>query len=171
MSDAFIGEIRMFAGNFAPRGWAYCDGQILSISQFTALFSLFGTTYGGDGRSTFALPDMRGRIPVHKGRGLGLTDRRIGSKAGEEDEFISLAQLAQHNHDFLASTDAAGDTNATGNTTAEPTGANIYGTGNPVAMNSAAITSTGGNQSHTNLMPTLCIHFIVSLEGTFPSRS
>ncbi|MBD3756388.1 MAG: phage tail protein, partial [Gammaproteobacteria bacterium] len=102
MSEPFVGEIRMFAGNFAPRGWAFCDGQLLAVSQNDALFSLLGTIYGGDGRTTFGLPDMRGRIPVHQGSGPGLSPRRLGSKSGAETETLTVNQMPSHTHFFLA---------------------------------------------------------------------
>ena len=111
MSEPFTGEIRMFAGNFAPRGWAFCDAQLLSVSQNNALFSLFGTIYGGDGRTTFGLPDMRGRIPLHQGQGPGLSNRRLGSKGGSEKVTLTTNQLASHAHDMNANT-AAADTSA-----------------------------------------------------------
>ena len=171
MAEPFVGEIRMFAGNFAPRSWAFCDGQLLAVAQNDALFSLFGTIYGGDGRTTFGLPDLRGRIPIHMGSGPGLTPRSLGSKTGAEEVSVTGNEVAIHSHDFSASTAAAGDSSPADNTTATPTGAFIYGTGTPVAMNSAAITSTGSGQAHNNLMPTLCIHFIVALFGTYPSRT
>ncbi|MEQ9567295.1 MAG: tail fiber protein, partial [Pseudomonadales bacterium] len=107
MSEPFVGEIRMFAGNFAPRGWAYCDGQLLAVSQNDALFSLLGTIYGGDGRTTFGLPDMRGRIPLHAGTGPGLSPRRLGSKSGSEKETLTVNQLASHSHGFNANTGLA----------------------------------------------------------------
>ncbi|MDF2178067.1 tail fiber protein [Aliiglaciecola sp. CAU 1673] len=170
MSDPFVGEIRMFAGNFAPRGWAFCDGQLLAVSQNDALFSLFGTIYGGDGRTTFGLPDLRGRIPIHMGSGPGLTPRNIGSRGGAEHETLTANQIAAHNHSFSATSSAASDASPANNSIAASTGANLYGSNNPAAMNGASITPTGGSQSHTNLMPTLCIHFIVALVGIYPSR-
>lgn len=172
MSEPFIGEIKMFAGNFAPRNWAFCDGQLLAVSQNDALFSLFGTIYGGDGRTTFGLPDMRGRIPIHIGSGPGLSARNIGSKGGREMVTMSANQVATHNHAFQASTDFAGDTSPSGNTLAASTGASLYGdaSGTAVTMNSAVIENTGG-RSHDNVMPFMCIHFIVALFGIYPSRS
>lgn len=171
MSDPFVGEIKMFAGNFAPRGWAFCDGQLLAVSQNNALFSLFGTIYGGDGRTTFGLPDMRGRVPIHHGSGPGLSPRQIGSKAGAESVTLTSDQIGDHNHTFTASSAAAADNSPANNTVAKASGANIYGTGSANVLNAAAITQTGQGQSHTNLMPTLCVNFIVALLGTYPSRS
>ncbi len=172
MSEPFVGEIRMFAGNFAPRGWAFCDGQLLAVSQNDALFSLLGTIYGGDGRTTFGLPDLRGRIPLHAGSGPGLTPRRLGAKAGAENETLTTNQLASHTHDFNANT-AAGDNGAPqGRVTAKPPAslglyAQVDQTGD---FASNMIADTGGSQPHTNLMPTLCINFIIALFGIYPSR-
>ncbi|WP_286265888.1 phage tail protein [Thalassotalea atypica] len=170
MSEPFVGEIRMFAGNFAPRSWSFCDGQLLAVSQNDALFSLFGTIYGGDGRTTFGLPDLRGRIPIHAGSGPGLSTRRLGAKAGSENVSLDSNTVGAHSHGFLASTSAAGDGSPAGNTTATPSGANIYGTGAAVAMSGNSVAATGTGNPHTNLMPTLCVHFIVALFGVYPSR-
>lgn len=171
MSEPFVGEIRMFAGNFAPRGWAFCDGQLLAVSQNDALFSLYGTIYGGDGRTTFGLPDMRGRIPLHAGTGPGLSERRLGSKAGAENETITTNQLASHTHDFNAITTIGTSDNPAGNLTATPPMARMYrASPSNVNFNSNSISNTGGSQSHTNLMPTLCINFILALVGIYPSR-
>ncbi len=171
MSEPFVGEIRMFAGNFAPVGWAYCDGQLLAISQNDALFSLLGTLYGGDGRTTFGLPDMRGRIPVHAGQGPGLSNRRLGAKGGAEQVTLAASQLASHNHGpFNASKDAPDDTNPQNKTLATST-YDIYIDGAAdVAMSSSAVTSVGGSSSHTNLQPFVCVHFIIALYGIYPSR-
>jgi microcystin-dependent protein len=171
MSEPFVGEIRMFAGNFAPRGWAFCDGQLLAVSQNDALFSLLGTIYGGDGRTTFGLPDMRGRIPLHAGTGPGLSERRLGSKGGSENETITTNQLASHTHDFNAVTTAGTGDSPAGKMTATPPTARLYRATAPnVNFNSNSISNTGGSRSHTNLMPTLCIHFILALVGIYPSR-
>ncbi len=172
MSEPFVGEIRIFAGNFAPRGWAYCDGQLLAVSQNDALFSLLGTIYGGDGRTTFGLPDLRGRIPVHAGSGPGLSERRLGSKGGSEEVTVTTNQLPSHNHNAHASGAAASAGNPSGNVSADTAPTNIYA--NSLAttqtMNSAAVSQTGGSRSHTNLMPALCVHFIIALFGIYPSR-
>lgn len=170
MSEPFVGEIRMFAGNFAPRSFAFCDGQLMAISQNDALFSLFGTIYGGDGRTTFGLPDLRGRVPIHMGSGPGLTPRSIGTMGGSENVTLTANEVGSHNHGFVASTDPAGDASPAGNVTAKPSGANLYGTGAASAMDGSSITPTGSGQSHTNLMPTQCINFIVALFGIYPSR-
>ncbi len=171
MSEPFVGEIRMFAGNFAPRGWAFCDGQLLAISQNDALFSLLGTIYGGDGRTTFGLPDLRGRVPIHQGSGAGLPNYRLGAKNGTENETLSVNQMASHSHPLKASGDAAGDTAVLGNVPATTTGTAIYSTATSDATMGPVITATGGSQSHTNVMPFLCIHFIIALVGIYPSRS
>ena len=173
MSEPFAGEIRMFAGNFAPRGWAYCDGQLLATSQNEALFSLLGTIYGGDGRTTFGLPDMRGRLPLHQGTGPGLSNRRLGAKDGGEKVRLTTDQLASHTHDFNANTAAATGGPPQGKVVAAPAGGlRIYEPANQdknLAVTS--IVNTGGSQPHTNLMPTLCIHFIIALFGIYPSRN
>ena len=170
MSEPFVGEIRMFAGNFAPRGWAFCDGQLLAVSQNDALFSLFGTVYGGDGRTTFGLPDLRGRIPIHAGQGPGLSSRRLGSKGGSERVTLTVNQLPSHRHPLQASTQAATDALPAGKVTAQ-TDSPLYGADSPFGnMASGAITNTGGSQAHTNLMPFLCVNFIVALVGIYPSR-
>lgn len=172
MSEPFVGEIRMFAGNFAPRGWAFCDGQLLAISQNDALFSLLGTIYGGDGRTTFGLPEMRGRIPIHAGSGPGLSQRRLGSKAGAEKVTLTVGQNPSHRHDVFASASGASSGTPGGNVSAATSPTNIYSTGlaSVQNMNSTAISSTGGSRSHTNFMPFLCVHFIVALFGIYPSR-
>jgi microcystin-dependent protein len=171
MSEPFVGEIRMFAGNFAPRGWAFCDGQLLAVSQNDALFSLLGTIYGGDGRTTFGLPDLRGRIPLHQGTGPGLSPRRLGSKSGAEKETLTTNQLASHGHDWNANTADGLDGTPQGKVLAKPVGFRFW---EPSAQNtdlaSSTITNTGGSQPHTNLMPTLCVNFIIALVGIYPSR-
>jgi microcystin-dependent protein len=172
MSEPFVGQITMFAGNFAPRGWAYCDGQLLAISQNDVLFSLLGTIYGGDGRTTFGLPDLRGRVPIHVGQGPGLTNRPIGAKSGSETVTVTTNQMPAHNHALNASTDPAGDTSPVGNVTATSTGASIYGgTGTPVDLATSAVANTGGSQPHSNVMPFLCVSFIIALFGIYPSRN
>lgn len=171
MSEPFVGEIRMFAGNFAPRGWAFCDGQLLAVSQNDALFSLLGTIYGGDGRTTFGLPDMRGRIPLHQGTGPGLSPRRLGSKGGAENVTLTTNQLASHSHDFNANTAAATANSPQGKVVAEGVGVNFYRQEDQnVSMASNMVANTGGSQPHTNLMPTLCVNYIIALFGIYPSR-
>ena len=171
MSEPFVGEIRMFAGNFAPRGWAYCDGQLLAVSQNDALFSLLGTIYGGDGRTNFGLPDMRGRIPIHAGSGPGLSDRRLGAKSGSETTTVNVDQLPAHTHPS-ASTNSANEGNPAGNVVADTGSKNIYADDAAPAVNFSSSSSqwVGGSQSHSNMMPYLCIHYIIALFGIYPSR-
>lgn len=170
MSEPFVGEVRMFAGNFAPRGWAFCDGQLLAVSQNDALFSLLGTIYGGDGRTTFGLPDLRGRVPIHPGSGPGLSPRRLGAKAGSEKETLIVNQLPSHTHEVRASSSIAQNTSPVGNALASPTG-DLYTASAPnTNMASSSITALGGSRSHSNLQPFLCIHFIIALFGIYPSR-
>lgn len=172
MSEPFVGEIRMFAGNFAPRGWAFCDGQLLAVSQNDALFSLFGTIYGGDGRTTFGLPDMRGRIPIHAGQGPGLSPRRLGSKAGAEKVTLTVNQLPSHSHTVNAVSTSATETGPGANETlAQSVGYDAYVPNqNPTSMNAGNVSNIGGSQSHENEMPYLCVNFIVALFGIYPSR-
>ncbi len=164
----------MFAGNFAPRGWAFCDGQLLAVSQNDALFSLLGTIYGGDGRTTFGLPDLRGRIPLHQGTGPGLSQRRLGAKGGDEKVTLTTNQLASHSHDIMGSGNAANQSTVQGNIMSAGVAANDTFYTNPggsqATLKSGMVLNTGGSRSHTNLMPTLCIHFIIALVGIYPSR-
>ena len=177
MSEPFIAEIRIFAGNFAPRGWAFCDGQLLPIAQNTALFSLIGTIYGGDGRTTTALPNLQGRAPMHPGRGPGLTARRLGQRVGVETVTITEAQIPSHTHTMRATT--AGANAATpSNTTALARSAAVLRIYQSAASNttlvdlaSETLSTTGGGQAHTNLQPFLTMNFIIALQGTFPARS
>ncbi len=171
MSEPFVGEIRMFAGNFAPGGWAFCDGQLLAVSQNDALFSLLGTIYGGDGETTFGLPDLRGRLPIHAGSGPGLSPRQLGSRAGSENVTLTVNQMPSHSHQMQGSADTATETRPLGNVTGSNVPLDIYFQNPPttVAMASSAISNTGGSRSHTNLMPYLCIHFIIALVGIYPS--
>lgn len=161
----------MFAGNFAPRGWAFCDGQLLAVSQNDALFSLLGTTYGGDGRTTFGLPDLRGRIPIHAGTGPGLSPRRLGAKFGTEQETLTANELPSHSHVLNASTTAANANSPQDALIGESPSIDLFSESAPsVDLAAAAITAVGGSQSHTNLMPFLCVHFIIALFGIYPSR-
>ncbi len=171
MSEPFVGEIRMFAGNFAPRGWAFCDGQLLAVSQNDALFSLLGTIYGGDGRTTFGLPDMRGRIPIHAGDGPGLSPRRLGAKGGAEEETLTVNQMPSHSHTWRATDGVPVNTAPTSAALTKPT-PSIYqaALNSPTNMNTNAVTNVGGSRSHTNLMPFLCVNFIIALFGIYPSR-
>jgi len=172
MSEPFVGEIRMFAGNFAPRGWAFCDGQLLAVSQNDALFSLLGTIYGGDGRTTFGLPDMRGRLPIHAGHGPGLSERRLGAKGGAEKVTLTVNQLPSHGHGFFVRNATAIEGNPQDNLLGELAGGQLIYTEDTQDANlsSEAVTHVGGSRSHTNLMPFLCIHFIIALVGIYPSR-
>ncbi len=174
MSEPFVAEIRIFAGNFAPRGWAFCDGQLLPIAQNTALFSLIGTTYGGDGRTTTALPNMEGRAPLHPGRGPGLTARRLGEKTGVETVTLTEAQIPSHNHTFRAS-GSRGTTNvpSTMASFAQSFPTQTYETSqsNLVDLASTTLSTTGGSQAHANAQPYLVLNFIIALVGLYPSRS
>lgn len=176
MSEPFIAEIKLFAGNFAPRGYAFCDGQLLQISQNTALFSLVGTTYGGDGRTTFGLPDLRGRVPMHPGSGPGLTTRRLGEKGGAEGVTLTTTQIPSHNHQ-LGVRNAAGDSPGPLDSAPAVDRSGVaapYSSAGPDAASNAhagVIRNTGGGQSHTNLQPFLCLYFIIALVGLFPSRT
>lgn len=173
MSDPFIGEIRMFAGNFAPNGWAFCWGQLQSISENDALFALIGTTYGGDGQTTFALPDLRGRIPVGQGQGPGLSNRIVGQQYGTEDVTLLSSQMPAHTHTLLASGTAATASSPAGAVVAaQPADLVFVGGVTPTAMMRADLVSPdGGNQSHDNMAPYLCLNFIIALFGIFPSQS
>lgn len=171
--DPFIGQIIMFGGNFAPRGWAFCDGQLLAISQNTALFSILGTTYGGDGRTTFGLPDLRGRVAMHAGNGPGLSDRRLGAKAGTQTTTLTVNEMPPHNHRFRAEVAAADQSNPTDNLLAAPPSA-IYhpqSAADEVLMHNDSITSVGSGQSFSNEQPYQVVNFIIALTGTFPSRN
>ncbi len=173
MSEPFVGQITMFAGNFAPRGWAYCDGQLLAVSQNDVLFSLLGTIYGGDGRTTFGLPDLRGRIPIHQGGGPGLSNRNLGSKSGAEQATVTAPQLPTHSHTFQASTTTGDQSNPSGACLASSANMRLYrdvGTSANLAPETA-ITKFGGSQAHTNVAPFQCINYIIALFGIYPSRN
>lgn len=169
MSEPFVGEIRMFAGNFAPSGWAFCDGQLLAVSQNDALFSLVGTIYGGDGRTTFGLPDLRGRIPIHAGQGPGLSEQRLGAKSGVENVTLVINELPSHTHTMKASKAPLRYPHPMDNLPGRSFRRN-YHNGSNGNMGSESITSVGGSRSHTNLMPYLCVNFIIALFGIYPSR-
>lgn len=173
MSDPFVAEIRIFAGNFAPRSWAFCDGQLLPISQNTALFSLIGTTYGGDGRTTTALPNLQGRAPMHPGSGPGLTTRRLGQKVGAETAALTEAQTPAHSHSMQAVNAPGTQYSATGSSTlARSAGGNAYQTAaSNTDLNAGALMSTGGGGAHNNMQPYIAVNFIIALAGTYPSRS
>ncbi len=164
MAQPYVGEIKMFAGNFAPSGWMFCEGQLLPISEYETLFNLIGTSYGGDGESTFALPDLRGRLPLHQGNGFIQAET-----GGVEEVTLPLQQIPAHTHAFLASAQAASDRLPTDAVLAQAL-TNIYIADTPtVAMHSATIGAMGGSQPHTNFQPYLCVNFIISLYGIFPS--
>jgi microcystin-dependent protein len=167
MSQPYVGEIRMFAGNFAIAGWMFCEGQLLPISEYETLFNLIGTTYGGDGQSTFALPDLRGRLPLHQGNGFTLAEN-----GGVETVTLSVPLIPAHSHPFLATGDlnSAGTPSGTLLAAISTTGSEIYiPAAGTVPMSPNTIGSTGGSQPHDNFQPYLCINFIISLFGVFPS--
>lgn len=170
MAEPFLGQIRQIGFNFAPRGWALCDGQILPINQNQALYSLLGTTYGGDGRTSFALPDLRGRVAIHTGSGVGLTSRTLGSKGGEEQHILSADEVPPHTHVVRASDLTAQEDDPSGNFWASSGGSNAYANSSDGVMDTSAVTSTGG-QGHENMQPSLAIYFIIALQGVFPSRN
>lgn len=171
MSEPTIGEIRIFAGNFAPANWAFCHGQLLSISEYDALFSLIGTIYGGDGRSTFALPDLRGRLPMHQGTGTGLSTRVIGQKAGTETVTLTANQMPSHTHAALVSSETATTSTPGAAVTLGITDVDLYIAESPSGfMSGTTISSAGGNQAHDNMQPYLALNFIISLYGLYPLR-
>lgn len=167
----YIGEIRMFAGNFAPAGWAFCDGQLQPISENDALFNLIGTTYGGDGQETFGLPDLRGRSPVHRGQGPGLSQNYVlGEQFGVETVTLTTNQIPAHNHSFLASTALGGTANPEGQVLAQPSDIRMYLRDSPgAALPASTLAPVGGSQPHENRSPVLVISYIISLFGVFPS--
>jgi microcystin-dependent protein len=168
MSTPYIGEIKLFAGNFAPVDWAFCNGQLLPISEYEALFSLIGTTYGGDGITTFALPDLRGRVPIHQGMGYPM-----GQSLGEEQVALQPAQLPEHTHPLIASIAPAQGSNPTGSLLGVANGFSAYaawGAGPTVALSDTAIGTSGGGAPHDNMQPFLPVSFIISLFGIFPQQ-
>jgi microcystin-dependent protein len=177
MSDPFIAEVKLFAGNFAPRGYAYCAGQLLPISQNSALFALLGVTYGGDGRTTFGLPDLRGRVVVGSegnAAGPGLTPRPLGEKGGAQSVSLSALEIPSHTHSAKAVGPGGNSNDAVGNYWADDAGVSsgTYHSGPATGtMNSNAIGNTGGSQAHTNMQPYLAVNYIIALVGTFPSRN
>ena len=167
MAQPYVGEIRMFAGNFAPAGWMFCEGQLLPISEYETLFNLIGTTYGGDGQSTFALPDLRGRIPIHFGNGFTLAET-----GGVETVTLTVSQIPAHSHPMLASNDDANAVSPQNNLTAAGLNAFTYYSSPPAqALSPSATSSVGGSQPHNNFQPYLCVDFIISLFGIFPSQT
>lgn len=171
MSEPFLAEVRMVGFNFPPRGWAFCDGQILPINQNQSLYSLLGTTYGGDGRTSFALPDLRGRSPVHVGRSNGGDDYRLGQKTGEETHTLIANEMPQHTHVLRATNDAPTSDQPNGNVAATAAGT-VYGEfGTPQAMGAGSVSNVGGGQAHENMQPWLAVNFCIALQGLFPSRT
>lgn len=168
MALPYVGEIRMFAGNFAPVGWMFCEGQLLPISENETLFQLIGTTYGGDGESTFALPDLRGRLPIHHGNGFTLAET-----GGAEEITLTINQIPAHSHPKLASSAAGSASNPANNVYASTSGFDLYfpDPDSGPTLNTNAVSPVGGSQPHTNFQPYLCINFIISLYGLFPSQS
>jgi microcystin-dependent protein len=171
MPQPYVGEIKMFAGNFAPAGWEFCQGQLLPISEYETLFNLIGTTYGGDGQSTFALPDLRGRLPLHQGNGFILAEA-----AGVEDVTLTVQQIPAHTHPLLATTAVGTAASPQGSVLAASGSSNVYRPGPaptspPVGLSAQAVAPVGGSQPHTNFQPYLCLNFIISMFGIFPSPS
>ncbi|MCA1633540.1 MAG: tail fiber protein [Acidobacteria bacterium] len=167
MAQPYVGEIRMFAGNFAPAGWMFCEGQLLPISENETLFNLIGTTYGGDGQSTFGLPDLRGRLPIHQGNGFILA-----ASGGAEEVTLTTQQIPVHNHPFLGSKGVGNQASPVGFLPAASNTVSLYKAAAPTnPMNAQAAGPTGGSQPHTNFQPYLCVDFIISLFGIFPSQT
>jgi microcystin-dependent protein len=171
MGQPYVGEIRMFGGNFAPAGWAFCNGSLMPIAENETLFNLIGTTYGGDGQQTFALPDMRGRVPMHQGSGPGLSPRVLGELGGSETVTLTSAQMPMHSHALRAASSLASLGSPAGTVLAK-TGANSYDTAAPSApMAAGAIPAAGGSQPHSNMAPYCAVNYIISLFGIFPSQT
>lgn len=175
MADPFVAEIRIYPFNFPPKGWAFCDGQLLPISQNTALFSLLGTTYGGDGRSTFALPDLQGRVPMHPGQGPGLSLYDLGQSGGSDTVSLIESELPSHSHTLLGQNSNSNSNDPSGQLHGRPFGGgNLYKmppAGPQVSLAPEAIVPAGGDQPHNNLMPYLTLLFCIALQGVFPPRS
>ncbi len=171
MSEPYVGEIRMVGFNFAPVGWATCDGQLIPIAENDTLFTLIGTTYGGDGQSTFALPDLRGRLPVHAGQGPGLSNRIIGEISGTETVTLTIQQIPSHSHAAMAQS-GSGNQSSPSNGIWASSGQGQYGTGTgDTPMKNTLIAGSGGSQPHDNMMPYTTINFIISLFGIFPTQN
>ena len=171
MSEPFLAEIRIVGFNFAPRGWAFCDGQILPINQNQSLYSLLGTTYGGDGRTSFALPDLRGRTPIHVGRSNGGVDHMLGSKSGEETHTLAGNEMPQHDHVMMASSSTGNSPIPAGNVLGVSASPAYHEASSLVSMGSSAIANVGGGQAHENMQPWLAVNFCIALMGLFPSRN
>lgn len=175
MSEPFVAEIKIVPYNFAPRGWAFCDGQLMAIAQNTALFSLLGTTYGGNGQTTFGLPNLRDRAPLHWGTGPGLTTRTLGEMGGASTVTLTATQLPTHTHSMLADPAGGGLAGPAGNTWGQPaarTPAPLYRSGAPnTAMNAGTLGTAGGNQPHNNWSPFSALNFVIALQGIYPARN
>ncbi|WP_029057667.1 phage tail protein [Stappia stellulata] len=172
MSEPFLAEVRMVGFTFAPRGWAFCDGQILPINQNQSLYSLLGTTYGGDGRTSFALPDLRGRTPIHVGRSNGGDFHTEGQKSGEETHTLSANEMPNHTHYARANSAQGGELFPTNNALARSAGTYVdYSPANAVSLRAGTILNVGGSQAHENMQPYLTINFCIALQGLFPSRN
>lgn len=173
MGEPFVGEIRMFGGSFAPAGWAMCQGQLMPIAENETLFNLIGTTYGGDGQETFALPDLQGRAPMHAGQGPGISQNyQLGEQGGVESVTLTTQQTPVHNHAFLVNSAIGTQTNASNNYPAAPiTGKAYYAATPDKFMSNTILSPVGGSQPHENLQPYLCLTFIISLFGVFPSQN
>jgi microcystin-dependent protein len=165
MAEPFLGEIKVISWNFPPKGWAFCNGQLLPINQNQALFSILGTTYGGDGRTTFGLPNLQGRLPVHVGNGISL-----GEQGGETAHTINISEMAAHTHAPVGST-AVPTTPAVGGNLWAPSNSNPFAATGNNSMNPAGLTNTGGSQPHENMSPYLVLNFIIALQGIFPSQN
>ena len=172
MSEPFIAEIKIFAGTFAPRGYAFCNGQLLPIAQYTALFSLVGTTYGGDGRTTFGLPDLIGRVPMHPGTGPGLSNRRLGEQGGSQSVLLNSNQMPVHTHMARGSSSESTEFTPGGNTWGLVSEEKNYRPADSpdILLDNPALSSVGGSQDHNNMQPYLVLNFIIALVGIFPSR-
>jgi microcystin-dependent protein len=170
--DPFVGEIIIVAFNFEPPGWAFCDGRLMAISQDTALFALLGTTYGGDGQTTFALPDLRGRVPIHQGQGNGPSNYVMGQTGGEETVTLTINQIPAHNHSIAGESSVGSTNNPAGGIWASQSHLNVYSSsfGN-TAMNPGSVSTAGGSQPHDNRSPYLALNYIISLFGIFPSQN
>jgi microcystin-dependent protein len=172
MSDPYVGEIRLFGGSFAPAGWMFCQGQLLPISENDALFTLIGTTYGGDGQSTFALPDLQGRVPIHQGQGPGLSSYTMGEMAGVEAVTLTTFQIPAHAHAFVATRSGGTSSNAIGNVLASsPNVTELIADTPSTTLPASSIGVAGGSQPHDNMAPTIAISYIISLFGIFPTQT
>ena len=172
MPEPYVGEIRMFAGNFAPNGWMFCEGQTLPIAENEVLFQLIGTTYGGDGEETFNLPNLASRVPIHMGTGPDGTTYQIGEMAGTEQETLSVQQIPAHSHPFTAASSDGTQNTPAGNVVAGSPSVTLFIADSPdTTLAASSVTPTGGSQPHENCQPFLCINFIISLFGRFPSQT